>query len=342
MSLFLRLVLIHASVTTVAVAVMIWTPVTLSYPFSPAEDVWLVLGAFAMLAVTALVIWRSLRPLATLTDAMYVVDSPHPAGRVRLPMSAGREVTALTESFNRMLDRLDDERAQVARATLLGQEDERRRIARELHDEVGQSLTVALLHLSQVSSRLDSAPPTPWLPPQDRLGLSENVQATTEAVRGSLEIVRDITSRLRPPVLDDLGLIQALTALISDVGKSAREVRLRRELDDAVGVQVSPELALVVYRVAQEALTNVVRHAGARQVSVVLRVTDGRLLLEVNDDGCGAGAATRLGVTGAVKEGNGLTGMRERARLVNGRLSLLTADAARLGGTTVRLEVPLG
>ena len=141
--------------------------------------------------------------------------------------------------------------------------------------------------------------------------------------RGALEDVRGIATRLRPGVLDDLGLVAALTSLCTDTEKGTG-IRIRRRIED-VGT-TSHDQDLAAYRVAQEALTNVVRHSGAREARVALVGTGGGVSLDITDDGRGYQGT----------DGTGLTGMRERAHLVGGTLEISSAG----GGTRVHLHVP--
>jgi two-component system sensor histidine kinase UhpB len=212
-----------------------------------------------------------------------------------------------------MLDRLEAERGASSAQALAAQEGERQRIARELHDEIGQSLTVVLLGLKRV---LDQAPAE----------LRDELTAVQELTRGCLDEVRQVARRLRPGVLDDLGLVSALSALATDFAQ-ASEVPVTRKLDPRLPA-LSRDAELVLYRIAQEGLTNVARHAGAARVELALTVEPGGVLLRITDDGRGlAGAA----------EGAGIRGMRERAILVGAEL---TVQTRRGGGTEVRLRVP--
>ena len=166
----------------------------------------------------------------------------------------------MTAAFNEMLARLEVERRESARRALAAQERERRRIARELHDEVGQALTAVVLQLD----RVDRGPET---------GGGRGVAEAREAVRASLEEVRGIARRLRPEALDDLGLRSALAALTNDIARRTRAAS-RAPVAPALP-PLEPEEELVIYRVAQEALTNVVRHAGAARARLALRRTMG-------------------------------------------------------------------
>ena len=161
-------------------------------------------------------------------------------------------MVALAQTFNDMLDRLESERRESARQALLVQEAERRRIARELHDEVGQTLTGVILQIEGLAASI----------PDELRGQLDELR---ETARLGTEEVRRIARRLRPDALEELGLQSALAALASSFEQQARLPVLRR-LEQAV--TVSPEEELVIYRVAQEALTNVARHAGATTVEL--------------------------------------------------------------------------
>jgi two-component system sensor histidine kinase UhpB len=212
-----------------------------------------------------------------------------------------------------MLDRLELERRESNRRAHLAREAERRRIGRELHDEIGQRLTGILLQLERTRAHV---------PPE----LRENVLRTQELARSTLDEVGAIAWRLRPGILDDLGLVMALEALVQSVSDPAHaRIRLRV-------IQPLPALGtdteIVLYRVAQEGLTNALRHAHATEIRVVLRQHGGGVRLEVVDDGCGFDKA--------VAEGEGLRGMRERALSIGGHLQI---GSRPRGGVTISLDV---
>jgi two-component system sensor histidine kinase UhpB len=213
-----------------------------------------------------------------------------------------------------MLDRLEAERAASTGRALSAQEAERRRIAQELHDEVGQSMTTVLLELKRARERA----PEP---------LRADLLRAQETTRESLEEVRRLARRLRPGVLEDLGLVSALTSLTTDLaGRTGMRVERRVDADLP---PLDPDVELVLYRVAQAALTNVVRHAAADRVEVCLARTGPTAVeLHVADDGRGVGA---------VREGAGIRGMRERALLIGAALDVAPGPA---GGTRVVLTVP--
>jgi two-component system sensor histidine kinase UhpB len=278
---------------------------TVSFPIALAELVALGGGLAAMLVLDLALLRRAFRPLGRLTSVMKAIDPLYPGERASVDV-ADPEVAELAAAFNEMLDRLELERRQSARRALAAQEGERRRIARELHDEVGQALTAAVLQLDRAE--------------RDR---GEVVEAR-ETVRSSLEEVRGIARRLRPEALDDLGLASALAALTNDVVRRTGLLVERRIVPGLPALD--PDEELVIYRVAQEALTNVVRHAGVPRARLGLGIREGRVELEVADAGRGFDGA----------EGSGLLGMRERALLIGAELDVLSAFGE---GTTVRLRL---
>jgi two-component system sensor histidine kinase UhpB len=211
-----------------------------------------------------------------------------------------------------MLDRLETERRESARMALSVQEAERRRVARELHDEVGQTLTAMLLQIEGIAADL---------PPDVR----DELEELRETTRMGAEDVRRIAQRLRPEALDELGLQSALAALATAFADQAK-IPIDRRLQS--GLELSKEEELVVYRVAQEALTNVVRHAHAAHVTLDLRAGEDGIVLSVRDDGRGLTPAS---------ESTGIRGMRERAMLIGANLGLESAPGH---GTEVRLSIP--
>ena len=232
-------------------------------------------------------------------------------------LGPGSEVSLLTRSFNAMLDRLEHERRESARRELAAQERERARIARELHDEVGQNLTALAMLLTRLADGSDDH-------------MAGRLRAARESTLGTVDDVRRIARQLRPDLLDELGLTAALATLCERMSESTG-VRIVRELPGDLP-PMSPEVQTVLYRVAQESLTNVVRHAAAREVRVALSSEDGgEILLSVADDGVGLAG-------GDAESHGGIRGMRERALLIGGELRLRSADGA---GTAVTLSVPL-
>jgi DNA-binding NarL/FixJ family response regulator/HAMP domain-containing protein len=232
LSLFTRVVLANAAVLTVVTLLLLFSPIEINAPVTSSQPVILVAGFVVSLAVSFVLLRRVVAPVRRLAETMRSVDPLEPGRRLAIPGSDA-EVDALATAFNDMLDRLERERRESARIALAAQEQERLRIARELHDEVGQVLTGVMLELDQPQAR--------------------------EAVRRSLEDVRRIARELRPEALDHLGLQSAMRSLcISTAGQAGLRVVPEIDLE---GVEPSEEVELAVYRVAQESLTNVARHA---------------------------------------------------------------------------------
>jgi two-component system sensor histidine kinase UhpB len=315
-SLFWRVVAINAGGLVFAALVLALSPATVSSRLTVAEAVVLGLGTLLVIAVNVVLLRRVFGPLEQLTDLMRRVDPLAPGRRIEMARPVA-EVAELYHSFNAMLDRLEQERRTSGRRALMAQENERRRLARELHDEVGQTLTGVVLQLEGLHR---AAPPE----------LAEPVALLQETAREGVEEVREIVRGLRPQALDEFGLRSALISLAAGFTERTG-VRVRQQIGTELPA-LAPEQDLAIYRVAQESLTNVARHARARVADVVLRPADGRVLLEVRDDGRGIADAE------AASEGVGLGGMRERALLVGGQLSVRRHEA---GGTEVRLEVPV-
>ncbi|MFF7051648.1 HAMP domain-containing sensor histidine kinase [Streptomyces griseorubiginosus] len=312
MSLFWRIFALNAVVLGSATALLLWAPVTVSVPVLLTEAVILVGGLVVMLVANAALLRIGLAPLDRLTRLMATVDLLRPGQR--LPEGGHGQTAELIRTFNAMLERLEHERASSSARALSAQEAERRRIAQELHDEVGQSMTAILLSLERAADEADEP-------------LRGELRQMQEITRGSLDEVRRLVRRLRPGVLEDLGLVSALTSL---TGEFATHVALRvvRRFDTGLPA-LDQQTELVLYRVAQEALTNAARHAEADKVEVSLRHSGERVVLTVADDGRG---------TQSAPEGAGMRGMRERALLVGATLDVTSQPRA---GTAVRLTVPL-
>jgi two-component system, NarL family, sensor histidine kinase UhpB len=311
-SLFWRVFTLNAVVFAAATAILVFTPVTVSFPTTVTEGLILSAGLSVMLVANALLLRWALGPLDRLRSLMERVDLLRPGQR--LPAPRGREFAALVLSFNDMLDRLEAERRESAGRALQAQEAERRRVARDLHDEVGQSLTAVLLQLKRVLSHTSEES-------------DADVREAQETVRASLDEVRRIVRELRPGVLEDLGLISALNAFSTGFAERTGLQVERRFQADLPPLSGDAELAL--YRIAQESLTNAARHAHASHIELALERTDTGVLIGITDDG--------QGTRDTAREGGGIRGMRERALHVNGDLTIGPGPG---GGTRVRFVVP--
>jgi two-component system sensor histidine kinase UhpB len=314
-SLFWRVFLVNAALATAGVVLLAVSPLTVSNPATGRQVLLLAIGLAVMLAANVVLLRISLRPLGQLTQLMRRIDLLRPGQR--LQVDGARELTVVLSAFNEMLDRLEQERRSSSTRSVDREEAERRRIATELHDQVGQGLTALLLQLKDVLA--DAPEPS-------RTAL---VEAQVIA-RENLDEVRRIARRLRPSVLDDLGLTYALRSLADTVGEQTG-LTIVADLDP-VQPEISQAAELAIYRVAQEAITNVIRHSDAGRVELVLEATEtgDALRLAVHDDGRGM-------IYAADVEGGGVRGMRERALAVDGELVISTRPG---GGTTVCITVP--
>jgi two-component system, NarL family, sensor histidine kinase UhpB len=276
-----------------------------------------VLAVIAGATVNMILLRRRFAPLEDLIGEMEKVDLSRPGSLLPTTIDGvgeTEEVERLELAFLRMMRRLEAERRRAGSAALAAQEEERTRVARDLHDEVNQSLTGLLLRLEAARS---AAPPE--LEPE----LAETKALANQAMRELLTLAR----RLRPTALDDLGLAAAIAGLVERLGEGEVEasIAIDGEFSD-----LSDDAQLVVYRVAQEAVLNVARHSGAAHVAVALRRDPEGVELTVADDGRGFAFAES-------ERGLGIGGMRERALLVGGELTIESRPGA---GTTVRLTIP--
>ncbi len=308
-----RVFAINAGLLLVGTLVLVLAQGRIHASLAVVETLDLAVGLVVMLAANLLLLRPTLSPIDRLVERMRMVDLLRPGQR--LAESGGVEVVEVVRAFNEMLDRLEAERRESSRRASAAQEAERLRIAQGLHDEVGQVLTGVLLQLDALAR----ADPT----------LRPRADEARRAVRQALEEVRRIAQELRPALLEHLGLVSALTELsrtFSDQSGIAVERGFAANLP-----RLSEEAELAVYRITQESLTNVARHAGAARVDLTLEPGTDSVVLRVVDDGRGMPAMTTPNGHG------GLRGMRERALLVGGSLAV---KPSRAGGVEIRLEVP--
>jgi two-component system sensor histidine kinase UhpB len=267
------------------------------------------------LAVNLILLRRRFAPLENLIEEMEKVDLSRPG---TVPPSIDgvgetEEVARIELAFLRMMRRLEAERRRAGTAALRAQEEERARIARDLHDEVNQSLTGLLLRLEAVREAA---------PPELEREIEETKALANQAMRELLSLAR----QLRPTALDDLGLAAAIGGQVEQVSRSGVDAEL---VEEGSFSDLDSDVQLVVYRVAQEALSNAARHSGAERISVRLCRDGEGVRLDVSDDGRGFAFDDS-------ERGLGIAGMRERALLRGGDL---TIESRPGHGTTVRLRV---
>ena len=272
------------------------------------------------------------RPIRRLRDSAHAVQAGNLTHRV--PVDRPDEIGELAAAFNAMTAELERSRTELAakeemRARLLeqvitAQEDERKRIARELHDETSQALTSLMVGLKVLEQRPDLA---------DGKEALADLRALTAK---TLDAVHDLSLQLRPSVLDDLGLVPAMERLVTDFGRT-HGIPVAFETNVHGGPRLPPAVETTLYRIGQEALTNVARHSGARSVSLILERRGGVVTLILEDDGRGFDVPRRL-AGGGDGRALGIFGMRERATLLGGTLTIESTPGA---GATIFVEIPL-
>jgi two-component system sensor histidine kinase UhpB len=313
LSLFTRVLMVNVAVLVAASAILAFTPARVPFPGGVEEGAVLAAGLIVMVVANAVLLRFSFGPLGQLVRRMRTIDLLMPGQRI--PVAGGVEVRTVIEGFNEMLARLEEERRRSISRALSAQDEERRRIGQELHDEIGQRLTAVLLQLKRVAA---SAPEE----------IRPNLREAQETVRATIDEIGRLAWQLRPGILDDLGLIEALDALAQSF-QDGTGLEVERRLPGELPTLDAPS-ELAVYRVAQEALTNAFRHADPEHVRLSLLARGGQVRLEVEDDG--------VGLPDDLAEDWGIRGMRERALLVGARLEIVPAVE---GGTLVAFELPI-
>lgn len=264
------------------------------------------------------------RPISQLADGARAVGRGEAYSQQEL--YAHPELGQVAVAFDVMTAQLkekEEERAQLLARVLWAQEDERKRIARELHDDAGQALTSVVLGLTRIETAVaDEA-------------IRTQAAELKSTAHGALDLMRDLARDLRPTTLDDLGLVAALGRYVSDYG-TKHGITTHFHAASCEGMRLRTEAETALYRIAQEALTNVLRHARATSVNVVLECRGNDVILVVEDDGAGF-ELPRSGGSGASAAGLGLLGMEERASLVNGTL---TVESEPGRGTAIFVQVP--
>lgn len=301
-----------------------WPSAKLAIPLAAFFSI---VGLVLSAAINVVVLRAALGPLARLQDVVTRVRKGDLSVRALPSPLADADIARLAETLNQVLDDVQRYEGQVRALSgqlIRAQEDERQRISRELHDDTGQVLTLLLIRLKLLES-LSGAEE-----------LKDQIAELRGLVAGAIDQVRRLALNLRPPTLDQLGLLPALRSLVTTYSESTHmPVKLRLTENP---IDLTPERTIAVYRVVQEALTNTAKHAGARKVDVAVEVFGQRLSIMVHDDGLGFAPESLPGHGSRGGPGVGLFGMEERARLAGGSLKIISAPGE---GTTVRLTIPL-
>lgn len=292
------------------------------------EIVWLAVGAAGVAAVAfALVSYavsRALAPIGVLSDALQRLEQGDHA--IRVPPDGSREFVAIAERVDSLaatLQRLDAENRRLLRHMIHVQDEERRAIARDLHDEIGPFLFTVRAGVGALARKAQG-------PGADPARLAEDCARIDAQIAALQQVNRRILGRLRPAALEEMGLADAIEALARGWREARAEIAIDLSLDGAQA-KLDETTAITAYRVVQEGLTNAFRHSGASRIAVMIARAGQRLRVEVRDNGTGLPAAF-------APAGLGLRGMSERVSALGGMLWL---DNGETGGARLVAELPL-
>ncbi|HLZ60144.1 MAG TPA: sensor histidine kinase [Ktedonosporobacter sp.] len=329
LSLFEKVILVNSGMLIIEALAGLWvTSHNLEAHHYLIDTSFLVMATVCTLLINTLLLRASFRPLFNLLTTIRAVSAGKTEARASI--AATSEVGELARAFNSMLDRLEEARNEQTRLILQAQEKEQRRIALELHDEAGQNLTALLVHTEVLHQRIQtmegSAPAT-----ETQQQLKDGLQQLTRLTQQTLESIRVLAQQLRPSVLDDLGLLAAFRWLVEDSRQRLQlQVDLAIEGMEECAHQLPAEYETTLFRIAQESLTNITRHAQTRRASILLRQDQQQIFLRINDAGCGYDTLHH-------HPGSGSVGMRERAMLLKGTLTIRSQTGQ---GTTVEAILP--
>ncbi len=329
--LFLKVLVANVIVVLIGAGLGTWFTLTfVAAPNGvhwPAVALMLVVGFAGSVLINAGVLRLALQPLHALERTVDHVATGDLTARAQPVLFRDPDVERLGETLNAMLDVLQEHREllqKMSEQVLAAQEDERKRIARELHDETAQALTTLLIRLKILEKARTTA---------DMRGQIDELRELTAE---TLEAVRMLAVELRPATLDDLGLLAALEAY-TDTYRARMPIHVSFSTDgfeDRDG-RLPPQVELVLYRVVQEALTNVAKHADAQDVDVQLERQPSEVVASITDDGRGFNVEEMMR---SRERGLGLFGMQERLALVRGYLII---DSAPGRGTRINARVPV-
>ncbi len=284
--------------------------------------IFVAVGWLVSIALNFVVLQIAFRPLTHLGKVMQRVQAGERS--LRAPLTGiDSQADQLASAFNMVLEALDDASRQRASQIINAQEQERQRIARELHDETSQVLTSLLISLAVLEESVES--------PEAR----ERIADTRALAHSTLRAIRNLSIDLRPSALDDLGLLPALRWYVKEYQKKCAIVVDFRS--SGLKERLPAEMETALYRIVQECLTNTVRHSNAKRVSIMLRETEDAVKATIKDDGYGFDYEAFLKNPGQ-ERGLGLAGMRERAVLLDGTLDISSQPG---NGTMVKVRIPL-
>ncbi|GCE24554.1 histidine kinase [Dictyobacter alpinus] len=329
-SLFEKVILVNSFMLIAETLAALWvTSHQLEMHHYLIDTIFIVIAALFTLFANIFLLRASFHPLFELLKTIRAIGTGHTQQRATVT-TASWEISELAQAFNNMLDRLEEVRREQTRTILQAQENERRRIGMELHDEAGQNLTALLIHAEVLNQHFHQLT-TSRMAEQSHVQLSTELQQLVHLTRLSLENVRILAQQLRPSVLDDLGLLAAFRWLGEDSGQRLRlQVDLDLQQIEPVVKLLPPNYETALFRITQESLTNIARHAQAETALISLGLKEKNIYLTIQDNGTGYQAEKKMGT--------GILGMRERATSLGGSL---TINALPERGTIVQATLPL-
>ncbi len=333
LSLFEKVILVNSFMLIGEALAALWiTSHTLEAHHYLIDTIFLVLAALFGLLINVLLLRASFRPLYSLLFTIRAVSAGKTNERASISQSDA-EISEIAQAFNSMLDRLEATRREQTKLILQAQEEERRRLALELHDESSQNLTALLVHIEILSQGLQALAGA-TMTKEAREQLEGELDYLKRLSQDTLETIRTLAQQLRPSVLDDLGLPAAFRWLAED-GRQRLQLPVELQIDgidDTSRERQKPALyETALFRIAQEGLTNIARHAHAQHVSISLSQHQDCICLQVHDDGCGYDPSQHY-------PGTGIVGMRERANSLGGTMKMLSQPGQ---GTTIEAKFPL-
>jgi two-component system sensor histidine kinase UhpB len=333
LSLFEKVILANSLMLIGEALVGLWvTSHSLEAHHYLIDTSFIVAATLLTLTINVVLLRISFRPLFSLLATIRAISAGKTQARAKIT-ATDSEIAELAQAFNSMLDQLEATRREQALLILQAQEEERRRLSLELHDESSQTLTALLIHAEILNQSL-AALPDSAITEEVRASLRTGLNNLSHLTQDTLENIRTLAQQLRPGVLDDLGLHAAFRWLAED---SLQRLHLPVELrlDDVQHILEESDSSglygTTLFRITQECLTNIARHAHARHACITLEREQQHICLQVRDDGCGFDPSTS-------HAGLGIPGMRERATLLGGTITIRSAPGQ---GTTVEVILPL-
>lgn len=327
-SLFQRIVFGNAAI--IVFGAVIGTLVT-RHLAQQATDWWLIMlfatgGILVSLTINSWIVGAALNPLRDLGRLVKRLQSGKPAISLKNPDPYTSRMANTMRSLFHELEERNRELQALSERAINAQEEERRAIAQSLHDDTGQALSMLIIHLDRIDERT----------PPDQTELKGQIADARVLASNALTELRRILSGLRPAILDDLGLVPAIRwfarANLEQVG-----IRVTVEAPDAP-LALSPAVTTTLFRIVQEAISNIVRHAGAGAVTIELVVQDGLVNLCIQDDGRGFNPEHTSRDAVELQQ-LGLLGIRERAEVLGGQVQI---ESAPEKGTQLRVSIPHG